>query len=60
MPIRILTPREARERQQAGAMLVDVRDEHERALGMAEGALGIVRGDLEAEPSRHLPDAGAE
>ncbi|GAB6196602.1 molybdopterin-synthase adenylyltransferase MoeB [Lysobacter xanthus] len=32
-------PRAARDRQLAGALLVDVREAHERATGMAEGAV---------------------
>src|SRR5690606_29766358 len=54
------SPREALARQRAGAILVDVREVHERALGMAEGALGVARGELEGDPSVHLPDRGAE
>lgn len=60
MRIREITPREARERQQRGALLVDVREEHERGLGMAEGAVGVARADLEAETARHVPDRAAE
>lgn len=60
MPIRRLSPTEAHARQQAGALLIDVRAGHERALGMAEGALGIVREDLQADPATHLPDLDAE
>jgi molybdopterin/thiamine biosynthesis adenylyltransferase/rhodanese-related sulfurtransferase len=60
MGIRELTPEQALERLRAGAVLVDVRDGHERALGMAQGALGIARPELEAEPAKHLPDADAE
>src|SRR5690606_22357230 len=47
-------------RQQAGARLIDVRGDGERVLGMAAGAEGIARDALEADPSRHLPDADAE
>lgn len=54
-----ITPRQARERQRQGALLVDIRQAHERASGQAEGALGIPKDELEAEPARHLqaPDA---
>lgn len=55
-----ISPRAARERQQLGAVLVDIREAHERAGGQAEGALAIARADLEADPGRHLPDADAE
>ncbi|WP_411850771.1 molybdopterin-synthase adenylyltransferase MoeB [Stenotrophomonas sp. LGBM10] len=50
-----ITPAEARQRLTHGALLIDIRDAHERASGMAEGALGIARGDLQAEPAAHLP-----
>jgi len=54
------TPAQALARQQAGALLIDVRDAHERALGTAKDARGIARGDLEADPAAHLPDRDAE
>ena len=54
------TPAQALARQQAGALLIDVRDAHERALGTAKDARGIARADLEADPSAHLPDRDAE
>ena len=60
MPIRSLSPADAHIRQRAGAKLVDVRAAHERALGMAEGAQGIAREDLQADPVAHLPDPDAE
>jgi len=50
-----ITPAQARERLTHGALLIDVRDAHERATGMAEGALGIARGDLQRAPATHLP-----
>ena len=60
MAIRNLLPNDARLRQRAGALLVDVRAAHERALGMAIDALGIAREDLQADPATHLPDLDAE
>jgi len=54
------TPVEALARQRAGAQLIDVRDAHERALGMAHGARGIARADLEADAETHIPDRDAE
>jgi molybdopterin/thiamine biosynthesis adenylyltransferase/rhodanese-related sulfurtransferase len=36
--------------------LIDVREVHERALGMAEGALGVARGELESAPASSVPD----
>src|SRR5690606_18960603 len=58
--IREIGPAEALRRLQAGAVLVDVRGEHERALGMARGALGVVCDRLEAAPAEFLPDPDAE
>jgi sulfur-carrier protein adenylyltransferase/sulfurtransferase len=55
-----ITPVQALERMRAGAVLVDVREDGERAGGMAEGALGVARADLEAAPGRWLPDRDAE
>ncbi len=40
--------------------MLDVRSDHERALGMASGARGIDRAALEADPGDLMPDPGAE
>jgi molybdopterin/thiamine biosynthesis adenylyltransferase/rhodanese-related sulfurtransferase len=60
MAIDEISPRQARERQLRGAVLVDVREAHERAGGQAEGALGIAREALQADPGGHLPDRDTE
>ena len=60
MAIQALTPAEALQHLRNGAVLIDVRAEHERALGMAEGARGIERAKLEAAAHMHLTDLGAE
>lgn len=60
MGIRDMTPSEAFARLRAGAVLIDIRAEHERTLGMAEGARGITHMHLEAAPELHLPDRDAE
>jgi sulfur-carrier protein adenylyltransferase/sulfurtransferase len=60
MPIRELSPAEAFERLHAGALLIDVRESHERELGMAQGASGIAMAELERDPSTYVPDASAE
>lgn len=60
MDIPQLSPAQARQRLAHGALLIDIREAHERATGMAEGALGIARGDLQAEPSTHLPGLDRE
>lgn len=59
MPVRRITPHQARELLAAGAVLVDVRAAHECALGMAEGARNVAREALERDPSAHLPDRDA-
>lgn len=60
MQIREISPEDAHARQRSGALLVDVRGSHERALAMAGDALGIARDDLESRPLQYLPDLGAE
>ncbi|WP_372013442.1 molybdopterin-synthase adenylyltransferase MoeB [Pseudoxanthomonas sp. 10H] len=55
MAISEITPRQARERQRQGALLVDIREPHERASGQAEGALAVGQAELEAAHARHLP-----
>ena len=55
-----VTPAEALARQAQGALLVDVREDGERAAGSPAGALGLSRGFLElrieqAEPDRQRP-----
>jgi len=50
-----ILPADAHQRQFRGALLVDVRSADERALGMAEGALGIPLDELQTNPARHLP-----
>ena len=55
MSIFELSPGQARERVAHGAVLIDVRQAHERAGGMAEGARGIAMADLLAGPTEHLP-----
>ncbi len=56
MPSPEISPQQASERQRQGVVLIDVREAHERAGGMAEGARGVSRADLQADPAAHLPD----
>lgn len=56
MAIPQITPREAQQWLQSGAVFIDVREEHEYAQGMAEGAIGIPRSELERDPMAHFPD----
>ncbi len=55
MSIKELSPQQVRERLAHGAVLIDVREAHERLGGMAEGARGIAMGALQANPDAHLP-----
>ena len=55
MALTEISPSQARRQQSQGAVLVDVREAHERMSGQAEGSLGIAKGDLEADPGAHLP-----
>ena len=55
MSIQEISPAQARERLAHGAVLIDVREAHERAGGMAEGARGVAKGELQADPAAHLP-----
>lgn len=51
-----LSPAQARARALRGALLIDIRQPHERVSGQAEGALAIAQADLEQAPAQHLPD----
>jgi sulfur-carrier protein adenylyltransferase/sulfurtransferase len=55
-----IPPAEALDRQRRGAVLIDVRESHERALGMAEGARGVAMDALIADAAAHLPDCEVE
>lgn len=55
-----IAPEDARRRHQAGSLLIDVREAHERDLGMADGAAGIALGDLAREIAGVAPDPDAE
>ncbi len=56
MDIREISPAEVATHLAAGAAFIDVREEHERMQGQAEGVTGIAKAELIAEPGRHLPD----
>jgi len=51
-----ILPQAARQYQQQGAILVDVREDDERTQGMAEGAMGVPMSMLIAAPADYLPD----
>jgi molybdopterin/thiamine biosynthesis adenylyltransferase/rhodanese-related sulfurtransferase len=55
-----ITPAEARERLRAGALLIDVREDQERAGGMPEGAVGVARALLPQEIGALAPDRNRE
>jgi molybdopterin/thiamine biosynthesis adenylyltransferase/rhodanese-related sulfurtransferase len=54
--IREVTPAEAEALQHAGAVLLDVREAEEAQAGVAEGAVHVSRGWLEAKAEEKLPD----
>lgn len=60
MATREITPREAHLRQGLGARLIDVREDDERAAGMADGASGIAKSALERDADGLLPDRNVE
>jgi molybdopterin/thiamine biosynthesis adenylyltransferase/rhodanese-related sulfurtransferase len=55
-----IEPAEALLRQRAGALLLDVREDDERAAGMAAGAIGLPRGLLEQRIRSIAPDPQRE
>ncbi|QWT21476.1 molybdopterin-synthase adenylyltransferase MoeB [Bacillus sp. NP157] len=57
---REVTPADALARQRAGALLLDVREDNERAGGMAAGATGLSRGFLELRIDTLEPDHDRE
>lgn len=60
MAIPELSPAQACTRLAHGAVLIDVRQSHERAGGMAEGARGVALDELLADPAAHLPSQSQE
>lgn len=59
MSIREIVPAEVAGLLAAGALFIDVREEHERASGMAEGARGVAKAALQADPAAHAADQRA-
>lgn len=55
-----ISPAEAHALRAAGAILVDIREDAERAAGMAEGAMGVVKARLESDPAQWLPNPDAD
>lgn len=60
MSISEFSPAQARARVAHGAVLIDVREAHERAGGMVEGARGVASADLLADAAKHLPRQAQE
>ena len=60
MTIHEISPQEAVRRQQAGAILLDVRETFEHATGMAAGAVPLPRGELPQRIGAVAPDKAAE
>lgn len=57
---REIDPAEALARQRGGALLLDVREDDERAAGMAADAVGLARGSIEARIADIAPDPRRE
>lgn len=55
-----LSPVDAHQHQQSGALLVDVRDDNERAHGWAQGAVAIPEHQLAERIVAHQPDRDRE
>jgi sulfur-carrier protein adenylyltransferase/sulfurtransferase len=55
-----LSPNEARQRQLSGVPLIDLREAHEQALGMPEGAVPLPRSQLESDPAGVIAASDAE
>ncbi len=60
MSVHEITPAEAWRRSAQGAVLIDIREAHERVSGQAEGARSIDKASLEADPRLHLPEQDVE
>lgn len=60
MAIREISPREALQRQQAGALLLDVREAFEHASGMAADAVPLPRAEIAQRIADIAPDPNAE
>ncbi|MEO7916359.1 MAG: rhodanese-like domain-containing protein, partial [Dokdonella sp.] len=55
-----ISPQVALQRQRRGALLIDVREEHERAVGMAKDAVAIALGDIATGIATIEPDRQRE
>src|SRR6478735_1894665 len=60
MAIEEITPQQARARQQLGAVLIDVREDDEHALGAPADALLRPRASLERDPAQSIPGLSVE
>ncbi|HET9190881.1 MAG: molybdopterin-synthase adenylyltransferase MoeB [Deltaproteobacteria bacterium] len=56
MEIECITPAEALRRQRGGAVLIDVREDDERAAGKPGGAIGVPLGELAERIGSIVPD----
>lgn len=60
MSIEKIPPNEARRRSLLGVVLIDVRQEYERATGQAESAVSVEQTSLTTDPNRYLPTPTSE
>jgi molybdopterin/thiamine biosynthesis adenylyltransferase/rhodanese-related sulfurtransferase len=55
-----IDPAQAAQRQRGGALLLDVREDDERAAGLPAGAVGLARDRIEVRIGAMAPDRGRE
>lgn len=60
MAVEPIAPADALRRHRAGALLIDVREPGEQALGLPVGALPVPRSALEASPEQWIADTSRE
>ena len=60
VPVAEIDPRDALARQRADALLIDVREDDERAGGGPAGAIGLARGDIPARIAEIARDSHRE
>jgi sulfur-carrier protein adenylyltransferase/sulfurtransferase len=55
-----IEPADALEHQRAGALVIDVREDDERAMGSVAGAIGLARGLIDQQIAAIAPDRSRE
>ena len=55
MSVTVISPAQAHEMQRAGQLFIDIREPHEWATGIAEGAKPVPKTELQAQACHQLP-----